>query len=213
MWPWPIWPIYARGMSPHIASPDPQEPSRQRVSAPPAVMDGGPPAPQAFQARPLLRRALCRAARDARITPAIFDAIDDADTAFATLFIGRDHGVTPQAAQCCQDLCGQIRGLVPTVQPRAPLDAPAVEALTRTQGALAPIEEPRATLRTMETIWHGRPYEALLGAVIAVRDQKAAAVPGSWLGLAWHSGARDTWVTALTEISAGKRPVSYERTD
>lgn len=40
------------------------------------------------------------------------EAIDEADTAFATLNIGRDHGITPQAEEACREAWAKIRGII-----------------------------------------------------------------------------------------------------
>jgi len=37
-----------------------------------------------------------------RVLKLAVDALDNCDTAFATLNIGRDHGITPQAASACR---------------------------------------------------------------------------------------------------------------
>jgi len=35
--------------------------------------------------------------------------LDDIDTAFAVLNIGRNHGITPQAARCCREVWQRTR--------------------------------------------------------------------------------------------------------
>lgn len=55
-----------------------------------------------------------------RIRPPVTDPIeqlcDEADTAFAVLYIGRDHGVTPQAMGCVDKILAMAEGLEgPTV--------------------------------------------------------------------------------------------------
>jgi len=39
----------------------------------------------------------------------IKELLDDVDTAFMVLNIGRDHGITPQAARACRDAWKRVR--------------------------------------------------------------------------------------------------------
>lgn len=41
--------------------------------------------------------------------PVAFSIIDDMDTAIAVLYIGRDHGITPQADGCLRDVTVRCR--------------------------------------------------------------------------------------------------------
>lgn len=52
--------------------------------------------------------------------PAIFRLLDDIDTAFATLKVGRDYkdGITPQAAEACADVWHRINELFGRIEGR-----------------------------------------------------------------------------------------------
>lgn len=46
----------------------------------------------------------------------VIDLLDDCDTAFATLFIGSDHGITPQAHKACKDVAIRIQAFLDHVK-------------------------------------------------------------------------------------------------